>query len=216
MRNNYYLNYEKNDSSKWLVSAYILKGEKRRFHDRLDVGSEKKKGIKDDFKISIPTSKTRIAINWGEEQVPYRRNRFFWGCHAKSLQSRLILCNPMDLAHQAPLCVGFSRQEHWSGSPCPPPGDLPDPGIEPASLTSPALAGGFFTTSATWEAWFYGAGVRGIRDLVSGHLKSGYNILRVLKLLYKMKIVYFWPGKYDHIYIFNAIITLIHNSSLPQ
>ena len=46
----------------------------------------------------------------------------------------------------------FSRQEYWSGLPCPPPGDLPDPGTEPVSLLSPALAGGFFTTSATWEA----------------------------------------------------------------
>ena len=48
--------------------------------------------------------------------------------------------------------MGFSKQEHWSGLPCPPPGDLPDPGIEPMSLTSPALAGRFFTTRATWEA----------------------------------------------------------------
>ena len=48
---------------------------------------------------------------------------------------------------------GFSRQEYWSGLPCPPPpGDLPDPGMEPRSLTSPALASGFFTTCATWEA----------------------------------------------------------------
>ena len=47
--------------------------------------------------------------------------------------------------------MGFSKQDYWSGLPCSPPGDLPDPGIEPASLTSPALAGGFFTTSATWE-----------------------------------------------------------------
>jgi len=45
----------------------------------------------------------------------------------------------------------FSRQEYWSGLPCSPPGDLPDPGIKPASLTSPVLAGGFFTTSVTWE-----------------------------------------------------------------
>jgi len=44
--------------------------------------------------------------------------------------------------------MGFSRQEYWSGLPCSPPGDLPDPGIEPTSLMSPALAGGFFTTSA--------------------------------------------------------------------
>ena len=49
--------------------------------------------------------------------------------------------------------MAFSRQEYWSGLPCPPPpGDHPHPRIEPASLTSPALAGGFFTTSAMWEA----------------------------------------------------------------
>ena len=52
---------------------------------------------------------------------------------------------------QAPLSMGFSRQEKWSGLPCPPPGDLPDPGIEPASLGSLALAGRFFTPSTTWK-----------------------------------------------------------------
>ena len=55
-------------------------------------------------------------------------------------------------AHQAPLSMGLSRQEYWNGLSCPPPGDLPDPGMEPVSLTSPALGGGFFTTSANWEA----------------------------------------------------------------
>ena len=54
------------------------------------------------------------------------------------------------VAHQAPLSRGFSRQEYWSGLPCPPPGDLPHPRTEPES---PALAGRFFTTSATWEAY---------------------------------------------------------------
>ena len=62
------------------------------------------------------------------------------------------LCDPTTLARQALLCMGFSRQERWSGLPYPPPGDLPDPGInsgiEPASLMSPASVGGFFTTSA--------------------------------------------------------------------
>ena len=53
----------------------------------------------------------------------------------------------------APLSVGFSRQEYRSGLLCPPPGVLPDPGFEPVTLTSPALASGFFTTSPTWEAW---------------------------------------------------------------
>ena len=52
----------------------------------------------------------------------------------------------------SPLSTGFSRQEYWSELPCPPPGDLPDPGIQPISLTSPALAGGFSTTSATGKA----------------------------------------------------------------
>ena len=46
---------------------------------------------------------------------------------------------------------GFPRQEYWSGLPCPSPGDLPNPGIEPVSLTSPALAGRFFIPSATCE-----------------------------------------------------------------
>ena len=46
---------------------------------------------------------------------------------------------------------GFSKQEYWSGLPCPPPGDFPDPGIKPVSLMSPALATGFFTTITSWE-----------------------------------------------------------------
>ena len=48
--------------------------------------------------------------------------------------------------------MGFSRQEYWSGLPFPPPGDLPDPGIEPASLMPPVFAGELFTTRASWEA----------------------------------------------------------------
>ena len=58
---------------------------------------------------------------------------------------------PWTVACQAPLSMRFSRQEYWSGLPCPTPGDLPNPGIQPASLMSLTLAGGFFTSSATWE-----------------------------------------------------------------
>ena len=54
-------------------------------------------------------------------------------------------------ACQAPLSLGFSRQEYWSELLCPLPGNLLDSGIKPTSLLSAALAGGFFTTSATWE-----------------------------------------------------------------
>ena len=56
------------------------------------------------------------------------------------------------VARQAPLSMGFSTQEYWSGLPFPPQGDLPDPGIEPSSLTSPALASGFINTRAPQEA----------------------------------------------------------------
>ena len=63
-----------------------------------------------------------------------------------------LFANLWTIALQAPLSMGFSRQEYCSGFPCPPPGDLPNPGIELASLPSPAWAGSFFTTSATWEA----------------------------------------------------------------
>ena len=65
-----------------------------------------------------------------------------------------LFATPWTVAHQAPLSIGFSRQEYQSGLPCPTPGDLPNPGTEPTSLMSPALAGGFLTTSTIWEAPF--------------------------------------------------------------
>ena len=61
---------------------------------------------------------------------------------------------PWTVARQAPLSMGFSRQEYWNGLPCPPSGGLPYTGIKPMSLTSPSLAGRFFTTSTTWEALY--------------------------------------------------------------
>ena len=71
-------------------------------------------------------------------------------CMHVCTQSCPILCNL--LAHKTPLSIVFSRQEYWSGLPFPFPGDLSDPGIEPTSLESPAMAGRFFTNHATWEA----------------------------------------------------------------
>jgi len=64
----------------------------------------------------------------------------------------LILWDHMDVARQAPLSVEFPRKEYWSVLPCPTPGALPDPGIKPASLASPALASRFLTSSTTWLA----------------------------------------------------------------
>ena len=84
------------------------------------------------------------------------------------------------IACQALHVMGFSRQEYWSGLPCPSPGDLPDPGIKFASLTSPSLAGGFFTTSATWKA---SAFHKGSIKLPSGSFQV--NRLQAEKLLKK-------------------------------
>ena len=64
--------------------------------------------------------------------------------------------------------MGFSRQEYWSGVPLPSPGDLPHPQIKPVSLKSPALAGRFFATSATWEA----------------HVLNGGYVNKTLKLVF--------------------------------
>jgi len=63
---------------------------------------------------------------------------------------RLFL-TPWTVAHQAVLSMKISRQEYWSGLPVSTPGELPDSGIDPTSLVSPALADRFFTTSATWR-----------------------------------------------------------------
>ena len=71
---------------------------------------------------------------------------------AKQLSVVSDSLRPHGVAHQAPLSKGFSRQEYWNGLPFPSPGDLPETGIELVSLMSSALAGGFCTTNATWEA----------------------------------------------------------------
>jgi len=111
-----------------------------------------------------PVFLPRESQGWGEPGgaavygVAQRRTRLKWLssssnsmasgsgflCAVLSLQSCLTLFDPMDVAHQAPLSMGFSSQGSWSRLPCPPPRDLCDPGIEPSSLTSPVLAGKIF------------------------------------------------------------------------
>ena len=70
---------------------------------------------------------------------------------AKLLWSCPTICKLWTVAYQVLLSMGFSRQEYWSELPCSPLGDLPNPGIETASLMSLALAGGVFITRDTWE-----------------------------------------------------------------
>ena len=86
-----------------------------------------------------------------------------YSLHAYTHAMSLLLCcglfNSMDCSCQTPLSPGLSRQEHWSGLPGPPPGDLPNPGMEPASLASHALASGFFTTSTLGKPYFIDLGL---------------------------------------------------------
>ena len=71
---------------------------------------------------------------------------------AKLPQLCLLFATLWTVDHHTPLSMGFSRQWYWGGLPCPPPGDLSDPDIQPMSLKFPALAGVFFTTSTTCKA----------------------------------------------------------------
>ena len=87
--------------------------------------------------MPVLISLIRFALNHGHVCAPLLSVQYFEA--------------PWTEARQAPLSLKFSRQESWSGLPFPTSGDLHDPEIESTSLESPALAGGFFTTSATWE-----------------------------------------------------------------
>ena len=95
--------------------------------------------------------------SWGT-LVDKRKKIFFalvkltsWGSQLSRFNRVQLFVTPWAIACQVPLSMGFSRQEYWSGLPCPPLGDLPNPGIKPGFPMSTALAGEFVTTSATWE-----------------------------------------------------------------
>ena len=115
---------------------------------------------------------------------------WWWWLIAKSC---LTLATPWIMSCQAPLSMGFSRQESWSGLPFPSPGDLPDPGVEP---TSPALAGGFFTTEP-----------RGEPSIPLPHLYILFICLFLpfLKLDYSFFARMWWIGRLGLTYILTAI-----------
>ena len=86
-----------------------------------------------------------VTLSEVSQTEKYKYYTCMLGC---SIHAQLFVT--LDCSPPGSSCL--SRQEFWSGLPCLPPGDLPNPGTEPMSLTSPALASGFFTTGATWEA----------------------------------------------------------------
>ena len=126
--------------------------------------------------------------------------------NAKSFQSCMTLWNPMDNAHQAPLSKGFSRQEYWSGLPGPPPGNLPDPGTEPASPLSLALAGRFFTTSTTWyywkRPWCYGPQCRRVRH----DLRISYLVKRFFS---KITLIFTKHSQDEFVFKINLMTSLV-------
>ena len=94
-----------------------------------------------------------LSQNWGKGGYASRLgggDRLGCACVVSRFSHVWLFTITWTIACQAPLSTGFSRQGYWSGLPFPPPGDLLDPGIEPTSLMSPTLAGGFFTSSTTW------------------------------------------------------------------
>ena len=110
------------------------------------------------LKIKSLITRTSLVVQWlrlytsttrGMGSIPGQgRSHIPCACvYAKLLQLCPTLCDPKDcVAHKAPQSMRFSRQKYWCGLWFPPPGDLPNPGIEPTSLMFPALAGRFFTT----------------------------------------------------------------------
>ena len=102
--------------------------------------------------VKIENGEKIKKILCATSSVSYRSAQFWHCCchQVASVTSNSV--TPWTVAHQAPLPMGFCRQECWSGLLCPSAGDLPKPGIKPMFLVSPALAGGFFTTGTTGEA----------------------------------------------------------------
>ena len=107
---------------------------------------------------SKPSCGTQVRVHWSYVNVSIsslqspRCLTKGCTCWIASVMSNSLQCY-IYLDHQVSLSMGFPRQEYWSGVPFPPPGDLPLPGIKPASLTSPVLAGRFFSTRATYKKY---------------------------------------------------------------
>ena len=99
--------------------------------------------VSDDMTVYLRNTAHKLKEIYHNYWVLYIQNRF------NCVQ---FFATPWTVACWAPLSLGFSRQRYWSGLPFPHPGDLPDPGIEPVSLMSPVLSGGFFNTSTIWKA----------------------------------------------------------------
>ena len=132
-------------------------------------------------------------------------------CCAQSLGCLQLFATPQTAALQAPLFMGFSRQEYWSGLSRSPPRDLPDQGIERLPVASPALAGRFFTSSATQEAM---KKLSMKTDLSKIYVKtllaiywSNHMCVRAIKLQYLIDFQLFFQ-QYLHVLSSNRLILI--------
>ena len=105
------------------------------------------------------TNSQTQRLNYGDQRGRMGRGWIDWEfggltctCMLSHFSCVQLFVSPWTVAHQAPLSIRFSWQEQWSGLLFPSPGDVHNPGIEPVSLMSPALAGRIFTTNTTWKA----------------------------------------------------------------
>ena len=110
----------------------------------------------EDIKVVVSWCESWCQLCWSWQSVQggrscYQFLSWYWWLMLSCFSRVQLFATLWTVARQAPLSTGFSRQEWCSGLTFPSPGDLPNSGIKPTSLMSPALAGGFFTTSTTWE-----------------------------------------------------------------
>ena len=134
-----------------------------------------------------------------------------------------LFSTPWAVAHQPPLSMGFSRQEYWSGLPCPPSGESSQPRDQTHASMSPALAGGFFTTSTTWEAWVvtwdYYINLTG--NYCTMHIESPYctiyiNTIYIIHHIHQFSLVNYASIKLKNniflpkSFFFNIIQILVH------
>ena len=103
-----------------------------------------------------PSMLIQQSVHFPRSPQPLANTRLLWMYMPACMLSRFscvrLFVTLWTVVYQAPPSMEVSGEEYWSALPCPPPGDLPESGVKPESLMSPALAGRFFTTSATWEA----------------------------------------------------------------
>ena len=140
------------------MGNYLLRAQ---IHSNKGKGNTTEKGFQSDRVPVISWERLHIHTNSGVSHVDHSGTwghmstcwnaahsdaNFALNCAVCVLSHVRLFVTPWTVVCQVPLSMGFSRQDYWSGLPCPPPEDLPDPGIEPTSLVSSALVGGFFTT----------------------------------------------------------------------